>query len=166
MRWVTSRGGPFMIVAAEVAPLWGGLGDDYERACGVTESLETLEIGGRDAVVLGDEPWDAAVDPLGRPGLVHWDYAPDEETFLEVMKNEDTSLRLEAECRGVFPRGVYLMFEAVMTRSEAKSEASVLELQLRHDAGICRLYSFGDVGREVKGYVTMFECVAPGERTW
>jgi hypothetical protein len=80
MRWISSAGGPLVLLPKVLLPRWRGtrgVPSDYELACGVEGYEGVIEKAGCQILVLGDEPLQTAVSRLnGRPCLVRWVYAP------------------------------------------------------------------------------------------
>lgn len=66
MHWLSSLGGPFIVMPASVLPLWMGVSEqagrisDYSRACEIASCNEigALSVGSRTCLVLGGEPLD------------------------------------------------------------------------------------------------------------
>jgi hypothetical protein len=61
--WVTSLGGPLILVPQSACPLWGGAPPnypdeegDYGRACAVDGYIGLIDVGHAKALVLGDYP--------------------------------------------------------------------------------------------------------------
>jgi hypothetical protein len=61
--WVTSAGGPLILIPQSVCHQWGGAPrtypddeGDYGRACGVDGYLGLIDVGAAQALVLGDMP--------------------------------------------------------------------------------------------------------------
>jgi len=102
--WISSEGGPLLILPRSLVPAWGGIDapddvvpafesgtfvTDYDRACAVDDYLGLISVANGRGLVLGDEPmlttWlpDAAYpDTAGI--LVRWVYA---ETFDSVYRH-------------------------------------------------------------------------------
>lgn len=62
MEWIESGGGPLIAVPESVLAAWAGADDedeeagDYGRACAVEGYAGMIDVGGKQALVLGDEP--------------------------------------------------------------------------------------------------------------
>lgn len=61
--WVTSLGGPLILIPESACPLWGGTPPnypddegDYGRACQVEDYIGLIDVGHTTALVLGDHP--------------------------------------------------------------------------------------------------------------
>jgi len=94
MKWIESAGGPLILMPKSLLPQWGGasretplVGDDYGRACAVTDYLESLPVGAGTALVLGDSPdrTCAFESSLGM-ALLRWGCADSEELLLAAAK--------------------------------------------------------------------------------
>ena len=99
IKWVSTNGGPLVIIPVEIAHLWrgdGGLGlpngdlslvwetvktrTDYGRACGIEDYLGVLQVGPGRCLVFGDEPLATAFLPTQDGGIfVRWVHAESEE---------------------------------------------------------------------------------------
>ncbi|WP_055643923.1 Imm21 family immunity protein [Streptomyces venezuelae] len=93
--WVSSMGGPLVVVPVTVLREWGGCTDegiivgegdepdDYDRACGVDELAGVIDVGsgGGRALVLGDEPAMTMYLPERR-AFVRWIGAYSEEELV------------------------------------------------------------------------------------
>jgi hypothetical protein len=97
--WV--EGGPLIVVPESQLPRWGGgitdespgvPGDDYERACSVRGLIGLLDVGERQALVLGDEP-------------AMTTYLPEEQLFLRWAAAE-SDVELIAAARKALREGV------------------------------------------------------------
>ena len=158
--WIGSDGGPFIILPAEAASNWGGLGRDYERACEVTESLETIRVGDRDAVVLGDDPVPTTIATTAGVGFLHGYSAPDKPTLRMFTRSIDLrSLPVVGETRGRFSSGEYLLFESTLLATEARADESerLLRLRLPFDSGRCVKYRAEDQSAGVTIFLTVFD---------
>lgn len=93
--WVSSLGGPLIVVPQSVLPLWTGGGDsahgsmkdwgDYGRACAVDGYLGLIPIGQRQGLVLGDEPADTMYLPAERTFL-RWVAACEEKDLVDAAR--------------------------------------------------------------------------------
>ncbi len=100
LTWVSSMGGPLVVVPLSALHQWGGCTedgvivggsnqpDDYDRACAVEEYAEVISVGdphAASALVLGDEPATTC-------------YLPERRTFLRWLAAEsDAALFTAAE---------------------------------------------------------------------
>jgi hypothetical protein len=107
IKWVSTGGGPLIVISVEVAQHWGGDGGlglpngglsmvwetvrwdtDYGRACGVDDYLGVLECGPGECLVLGDEPMATAFLPTEDGWLiVRWVHAECEEDVLKAIQS-------------------------------------------------------------------------------
>ena len=62
-RWVTSLGGPLILIPQSACHLWNGAPPDYPdeegdygRACAVDDYIGLIDVGHTQALVLGDYP--------------------------------------------------------------------------------------------------------------
>lgn len=68
MKWIASEGGPLILMEERLLPLWTGcfsaddseFKSDYERACAVDGYAGVTSVSNGSALVLGDEPCQAA----------------------------------------------------------------------------------------------------------
>ncbi len=69
VQWVETEGGPLIGVPESVLEHWSGVfgadggTDDYARACAVRELVGAIDVGGRTALILADEPADTVFLP-------------------------------------------------------------------------------------------------------
>jgi hypothetical protein len=83
--WVTSLGGPLILVPQSACPLWGGGSlqthpdgkGDYGRACAVDDYIGLIDVGHTTALVLGDYP--ARTRFLPEQGILLREIAGDDE---------------------------------------------------------------------------------------
>lgn len=100
MKWISSAGGPLIVLPDSLRSQWqgvraGGEGatSDYELACGVDGYVGVIRKEGHEILVLGDEPLQTAVARLGgRPCLVRWAFAPSVEYAESVLADIDPGL--------------------------------------------------------------------------
>lgn len=97
--WVTSGGGPFLILARELLHYWKGvpldagenvLSGDYGRACAIEGYFGIIDVGPGKALVLGDMPGDTTW--LNRPEInggifVTWVGADNENSAIQAAQN-------------------------------------------------------------------------------
>jgi hypothetical protein len=100
--WIESSGGPLLLLASDLLPLWTGAGDldfdqdmpsprkesDYERACRVNDYLGVTDVAQGSGLVLDDEPLPTAWWPSPEPGgtLVRWVACKDPSTIAGYLK--------------------------------------------------------------------------------
>ncbi len=89
MQWISSSGGPLVLMPRAAMSEWkGALGDgsDYDLACSVEDYAGIIRWKSIDVLVLGDEPLQTAAQVTAdQLILVRWMYAPDEESILECL---------------------------------------------------------------------------------
>jgi immunity protein 21 of polymorphic toxin system len=102
MRWISTAGGPFVLLPASFLPNWRGVlsnpdgaSSDYELACSVDGYVGVISKQGQQLLVLNDEPLETAfVRKTNRSYLVRWLYAPSEEAAeMLVQEMRDTDLK-------------------------------------------------------------------------
>jgi hypothetical protein len=96
--WVTSAGGPLLVAPQSVLPLWTGAGEstdgpverwaDYGRACAIDGYIGVIDLGQRQALVLGDEP-------------AMTTYLPSERLFLRWVAADEEADLIDAALRAV-----------------------------------------------------------------
>ena len=127
IKWVSTGGGPLIVIPVEIAAYWRGCegigaaeGDlfsiretmrkstDYGRACGVDDYLGVLPVGPGECLVLGDEPLQTAFLPITDGWLiVRWVHAECEEDVVRAVQSipEDvwaaTPHRLQVDSGGL-----------------------------------------------------------------
>lgn len=111
LTWIESTGGPLLLLEKSLLPYWhGSFGKsstltDYDRACKIADYVETIEVGSRFGVVLGEEPLSTTWWPSGdllSSFLVRWVFAEDEAPVREALRSlpidihwQPTNVRLE-----------------------------------------------------------------------
>ena len=156
MRWVSTTGGPQLLLSKSLLTAWGGIeppsngrvieakfrwngpgspATDYDRACDVRAWAATIAVGEARAIVLGDEPGQAAWWPLEDGGLlVRWVFAPSEAAVEAALRRG-----VEAAFSDAFdwelPAGNHaLLIDSSVPGAHALDEASTLELSLKPGA--------------------------------
>lgn len=131
LHWISSVGGPLVLLDASVLEFWQGAeGDDYERACDVEGVVGTLKKDGHDILVLGDEPLETMYHRDGQEDyLVQWMYAPDEDAVIKVLEAMPDALASEISppVEVCFAEGRQLLADAAFPGSRASDH---LELSL------------------------------------
>ena len=103
MRWISSEGGPLLLLEEEQLSKWGGVIDlmtgppaktsyspggkptDYDRACSVEWYVGLIDIGTEHCVVLGGEPLQTAWMPCRAASggmVIRWVFGESENEFL------------------------------------------------------------------------------------
>jgi hypothetical protein len=111
--WVTSAGGPLMLLPENLLPYWEGINPpsdgrkieanfrwdptgpatDYDRACETCEMtgyINLLEVGSDHALVLGDMPMPTAWWPIPSIEgglLVRWLFADNDNSVMQALKS-------------------------------------------------------------------------------
>jgi hypothetical protein len=105
--WVSSGGGPLLVLPESLLPYWNGADapesalipsdansiTDYDRACGIHRLVDVISVGPSEGLVLADEPLDTLWWTRGRPGevyLVRWVYGPSDQAVLKELPTFDT----------------------------------------------------------------------------
>jgi len=89
MEWLSSEGGPLIIVGQNELINWQGVDNsDYDRACSVEDYLGLIPVGNSQALVLGDEPCQTALFTINSKDLtlVRWIYGEDELTVEKHLR--------------------------------------------------------------------------------
>ena len=105
MQWVSSGGGPLVLLPLRLRALWGGcvssytgiyylsedggyVGSDYDRACAIPGTVGVLGVGEGECVVFGNEQSQATwvVDEKLQYLLVRWLYADSDEQVFAVLQ--------------------------------------------------------------------------------
>lgn len=161
MRWISSAGGPLVLVPKVLQPRWRGtygVPSDYDVACGVEGYVGVIEKAGGQILVLGDEPLQTAVSRLnGRPCLVRWVYAPSPG----AAKSSVTAM-VSSHLRGPL-ESVALHIESaplILMEAGAPGEhpGDTLELELEPGAYRVHVYELAPA-RDMKFLVHEFEPV-------
>lgn len=115
LEWVTSEGGPLILLSEDALGFWDGVRGsgrfrevradfrwstgtgptDYDRACDVAGYIGVIDVGPDQAVVLGDAPMSTAWLPSGRGAagyLVRWIEAEDDLSVCRAMQHIPESL--------------------------------------------------------------------------
>jgi len=95
MRWLSSAGGPFVLLPYGLVHEWHGImrnGSDYRLACTVNGYAGLIAWRDRQVLVLNDEPLDTTiyVEP-GRTMVLRWIYAPDASAIAAELPKLRTS---------------------------------------------------------------------------
>ena len=88
MRWITSAGGPLVLVPQAMAVQWHGVsngGNDYTAACTIDDYAGVIRWNGVDVLILNDEPLATTCLTNGLTVFVRWMYAPNENAITDVI---------------------------------------------------------------------------------
>ncbi|HRI66417.1 MAG TPA: Imm21 family immunity protein [Polyangium sp.] len=93
MQWISTTGGPLLLIPEKSLSDWrGASGDglDYDLACSATEFAEVVQWHGRSLLVLGDEPLLTMVIQGSTTTIfLRWMYAPDEEAIMRCLNRRE-----------------------------------------------------------------------------
>ncbi len=151
MRWITSEGGPLLLLDEEGLEMWGGvLGlltgppaqnswspggtpTDYDRACSIEGYIGSIAIGAKRGIVFGDEPMRTAWVPCEEASggtVVRWVFGESEDEFLGwVDRVPEASFRSDGLFEVLRPK--LLMFDsAVAGRNVKKRPSEYLSIEL------------------------------------
>jgi Immunity protein 21 len=146
-RWITTAGGPHLLIAEEVLADWRGIQgwhnhqdptdhSDYARACRVTTWLGSLACGNRTAVVLAGDVGDIAWLPtlIGEAGfLVQW-LGVDDESLIEPLVRSDSVQKMLAS-----PDTEKLDFQTGPSGALRLMDAAEIGIDLRGDSQVLAL---------------------------
>lgn len=159
MRWISSAGGPLVLLPKVLLPRWQGtcgVPSDYDVACGAEGYVGVIEKAGSQVLVMGDEPLQTAISLLnGRLCLVRWVYAPSPgvaESALVAMEPahlrgplESVAIRMESSPLVLMDAG-----------ASGEHPGDTLELELEPGAYRVHVYEFAPA-RDMKFLVHEFE---------
>lgn len=124
MHWLNTTGGPFVCGDAAVAELWRGIygssgpsgpteQTDYERACGVTNYLQSVPCGADQLVVLGDEPLQSAlfINFRNETCIARWVYSRSSDVN-DFIFNADGLEEIEARIQIPLLSGWLVLFDS------------------------------------------------------
>jgi len=89
MHWITSAGGPLVLVPEKMAAQWHGVSDgggDYAAACTIDDYIGVIRWHGVDVLVLNDEPLATTCITDGLTIFLRWMYAPNEDAITNVIQ--------------------------------------------------------------------------------
>lgn len=89
MDWITSAGGPLVLVPETMASQWHGIGNggsDYAAACAIDDYVGVIRWNGVDVLVLNDEPLATTCLTNGLTVFLRWMYAPDENAIVKAAQ--------------------------------------------------------------------------------
>lgn len=117
MRWITSAGGPLVLVPRAAVGQWRGVADggaDYGAACEVSDYTGVIRWFGADILVLNDEPLSTAcVTQDGTVALIRWMYAPNESAILAAIRTGWAELPPPVETSALTcTEGPYVLFDS------------------------------------------------------
>jgi hypothetical protein len=134
MRWISSAGGPLIILEERLLQEWNGIetpfgfeadaevsDTDYGRACQCTGYLDLLIVGRGQAVVVGDVPtetsWVTPIDSKSRSGgmLVCWGYAEGELEIEKQLATVSARMFPAPELRWSVESSQLLLFDSALS---------------------------------------------------
>ncbi|WDJ07084.1 Imm21 family immunity protein [Xanthomonas campestris] len=136
LNWIESSGGPLVLLHRDLLPEWcGSTGSvvdadatDYTRACDVIDELGVIDVGSRQALVLGDEPDRTALTKRGKSiFIIRWRWAPSEGDLLEELRDGLDALDFCSSGSFLTMPGTHLLFDSALAGTYA-DESSVVEL--------------------------------------
>ncbi len=125
MKWLSSEGGPLILIGKKSLSYWQGVdNDDYDRACSVEDYAGIITVASSQALVLGDEPCQTTIYESEDLGVlvVRWQWAESEssvQSIVEQLTNEDFK-DPEEEIEYKVDDNSLLLFDSVLSGNEAK----------------------------------------------
>ena len=153
--WIESSGGPLVLLASDLLPLWTGVGDldfdqvqplppeetDYERACRVSDYLGVVDVAQGYGLVLDDEPLPTVWWPTPEPGgiLVRWVACDGPSTIASHLDaHEDIEWIPSGIAFAVTSDELYL-FDAAVPGSEVTDFLSIVVPKATYEVETCFL---------------------------
>lgn len=90
MRWITSAGGPLVLVPQTMVAQWRGVSDggrDYAAACAVDDYLGVIQWNGVEVLVFNDEPLATTCATADLTVFLRWIYAPNEGAIVSAAQD-------------------------------------------------------------------------------
>jgi hypothetical protein len=148
MRWISSEGGPLLLLPKRALTSWNGYiscGDspahsprgrsDYERACEVNSYTGIIPVQMEEALVLGEPMQTTWLSVAGNVSgmLVQWLYADDEPSAIRHAQTVPDNLFISTGLvfRNPDPE-LYLFDSAIPGKSLGKGEGLLVELKPGH----------------------------------
>src|SRR5947209_6843792 len=109
MLWVSSEGGPLLLLPKSALDQWDGCTarhsgahvhpeSDYQRACKIRSYIGLIRVGTVEAVVLGEPMQTTWSSSPAHPGmLVQWMYADDERDVVHYLETLPDSLDSDSQ---------------------------------------------------------------------
>jgi hypothetical protein len=117
--WLNELQGLLVLMPSTTLAAWRGIdADHYDKACEVTEYLETIDVEGNWVIVLGDEP--ALVGVRTKPDgfeLYRWIYAPSVESAGESLAHWRAENALQEPVLFNHPGGHLVIQEGTCSQS-------------------------------------------------
>jgi hypothetical protein len=168
-RYVTSTGGPLIIMEASLYPQWGGalsnsaskyLTTDYDFACQTDRYLSLAKITNGQIIILGDMPMDTAVvqdRPRSAVYLVRVMYGDTDDEDVFIFSNYDSIFANENEIQSESLNDI--AFKSSQMILANSSEASAFSLGSKHHlffdlgASKCSIRTFDHNGKHILAIV-------------
>lgn len=138
-RWISSLGGPFILMDRLTVHVWkgdsnhsnaanSGFVSDYERACQIQDFIGTLFVGADQALILGDLPSNTTHVPIDSLSflLIRWIWADSEDQITNALREfkveqswRDTGIHV------LFRSGQLVLFDSVYGGNEMKDYLNI-----------------------------------------
>jgi|GEM_PF-2913627 len=145
-KWVTSGGGPLMLLEERSLERWGGIfdpitgaadpdgaGTDYARACQIDGYIGRILVDSVEAIVLTDEPTPTTwlLDSRGGGTFVRWMAGEDEREFLSWAPKVPANILRSDGRFAVFHSKLVLFDTALAGRNVRTYPQDYLEIDLK-----------------------------------
>jgi Immunity protein 21 len=90
MHWITSAGGPLVLVPETMVAGWYGVsndGSDYKASCSIDDYAGVIQWKGVDVLILNDEPLATTCLTDGLTVFLRWMYSPNEDAIKNVIQD-------------------------------------------------------------------------------
>jgi hypothetical protein len=150
MKWITSAGGPFLLVDEENLLTWGGVIDpipphgldlyspsgvptDYDRACNVDGPIGSITVGDAPALVFGEEAlcatWlGSAGDDEGK--IVRYSFADSEKEVLQSISTMPETAFTQRQLFSVSRSHLFLFDSAIAGGNIEKFPSDYIAIEL------------------------------------
>lgn len=142
MNWISSGGGPFILLPDSLLKFWNGVfiedqlvldsrPTDYDRAGKIIEYAGILEVGPGSGIVLGEEPMLTAWQPFeeSKGGIfIRWRWADSEQEVESHISRLPQDLAWENHGEIYFNERVFKLFDAAEPGLDIIGESLELEL--------------------------------------
>lgn len=142
MKWLSSEGGPLILVARARLLRWRGVDcsasdvldptTDYGRACGVRDFVGLIDVGDVNGLVFGDEPMQTTWLPAddGRGGLfVRWHWSLDETSVLDSIRSISNCSFVSAAFTFTVNDAAHFLFDSALAGARV-TDANALLIEL------------------------------------
>ena len=130
MRWISSTGGPLIIMEKQFLSLWAGCETgDYDWACSISDYIGIIKKNKFCALVLNGEPLSTTVYPLSKQEIIiaRWEWGESEEVVEKYISKYllNCFSQKAVEKRHYFIKsGKLLLFDAAASGREPVVEES------------------------------------------